>query len=227
MNGILLIDKPFQWTSHDVVDEVRRKIGQKRVGHAGTLDPMATGLLVLLLGEATSLFGHFEKDDKVYEGSMMLGATTDTDDGEGVIHYLPHHPLDFERIREVFYTMRGSQRQTPPLYSAVSVKGKRLYELARKGVTPEVEIKSRLIEIFELDLIRWSMPDLYFRVTCSKGTYVRSLCRVIGEKIGCGAFLSSLRRVRSGRFDLAHALTVAQLREMKYSEVDNQLKGVE
>lgn len=210
MDGILIINKPQGMTSHDVVDFVRRKFGLKKVGHAGTLDPMATGVLVTLVGKATKSANDFIKDDKEYEGAFILGGTSDTGDAWGrVAHTGKNFFFEPSEIQEAFKKFLGAIEQTPPAYSAVKVKGKKSYELARKGIKPD--LKPRKITINRFELLGMSLPEVSFRVSCSKGTYVRQLCVDIGDHLGCGAYLSKLCRTRSGAFSIAGAVSVNEL----------------
>lgn len=201
MNGILLVDKPLFYTSHDVVDAIRRKSGLRRVGHAGTLDPMATGLLVVLIGSATGFFSRYAADDKEYEGSMTLGIETDTQDLEGrILRWETPPPVGEAEVREAFRRRLGIRPQRVPLYSAARIGGKKAYALARAGrifVPPvkQVEVKSFVLRAF-------GMPEVFFSACVSKGTYVRALCDEIGKELGTGAVLSALRRTRSGGFYL-------------------------
>jgi len=213
MDGILVIDKPKGPTSHDIVDIVRRTLHIKKVGHAGTLDPMATGVLVVLMGKYTKESNKFLSDDKEYEAELTLGATSDTEDAEGVITDFgePVNP-DPAMIKEAFRAFLGPIEQIPPAYSAVKHKGKKLYELARKGI--RVEKEPRKITILRLDILEISLPKVKFSVTCSKGTYIRKLAADIGQRLGCGAYLSALRRTRSGRFTIAEAITIDKLAAM-------------
>ncbi len=205
MDGVLLFNKPLGWTSHDAVDFIRKVIGQRQVGHAGTLDPLATGLLVMLLGKATKLSQDLSGAVKGYEGSMRLGIETDTLDLEGkVLKTASHEKVTEEEIREAFREWDGSHEQIPPMYSAVKYEGKKLYELARQGVS--VVPKSRTVHIQNFQLLRYESPEAYFSLLCSKGTYVRSLCDSVGKRLRCGAVLSSLVRTRSGEFLLSGAL---------------------
>lgn len=208
MNGILLINKPILWTSHDVVDFVRRRVGQKRVGHAGTLDPMASGLLVLLLGEATRRSAEFSGLDKDYRGSMRLGVETDTWDLEGRIQAEKCPELvGRKEIEKIFSELEGVQSITPPCYSALRKEGKRFYELARQGVMVAPAAREITVSTFRLE--DFVTPEAYFFLSCSKGTYVRSLCQSVGEKAGCGAVLSSLVRTRIGPWRLSEAMNVS------------------
>jgi tRNA pseudouridine55 synthase len=210
VDEIIVVDKPKGITSHDVVDAVRRRFGIRKVGHAGTLDPMATGVLVVLTGKRTKESEIFLKDDKEYEGELTLGATSDTQDAEGRIA-ASGKPIDFteDEIRAVFTKFVGAIEQAPPAYSAVKHNGKKLYELARKGII--VKKEPRKITILSLDILGISLPKIRFKVVCSKGTYIRQLAADIGARLGCGAYLSALRRTRSGRFAISDAITLDEL----------------
>lgn len=217
MDRIFVIDKPRGPTSHDIVDIVRRTFNIKKVGHAGTLDPMATGVLVVLTGKCTKESERFLNDDKEYEGELTLGATSDTEDAEGVITGSGGAvDLDPAGIKEAFSTFLGDTEQVPPAYSAVKYKGKKLYELARKGI--RVEKEPRRITISRLEISEISLPRVKFTVTCSKGTYIRKLAADIGERLGCGAYLSALRRTRSGQFTIAQAITLDKLTKPTISD---------
>ena len=210
MNGILLIDKPAGWTSMDVCAKLRGALREKRVGHSGTLDPMATGLLVVFLGRATRAVQFAEAQRKTYEALLRPGLVTDTQDVTGaVLETCPRAVTDAE-LAAVLPRFRGEIMQTPPMYSAVKVKGQKLYDLARKG--REVERQPRPVTIFALEQTgRAENGDVALRVECSKGTYIRTLCHDIGAALGCGACMSALRRTRCGDFDIsdAHTLTEA------------------
>lgn len=217
-DGALLVDKPAGPTSHDVVDEIRREFGLKKAGHAGTLDPNATGLLILLLGRATRLSERLMSDDKVYEGSVKFGETTDSYDCDGeLVASLPVPPLTVEQINTEAATFVGDIMQTPPMVSAVKQGGVPLYKLARKGV--EVERKARLIHIYSFKFTRYEEPMGMFSVACTKGTYVRSLAHELGQKLGCGAHLATLRRTVSGKFDVANATPLDDLLRMPRTEL--------
>ena len=211
-NGILLVDKPPEWTSHDVVHFVRRRFNVKKVGHAGTLDPAATGLLVLLLGKATKMSQVLSQSDKTYSGEMLFGVETDSQDMDGkVIAENDASFLTDEQVSKMFESFVGPQLQTPPMVSAVKVGGKKLYELAREGKT--IEREPREMEIFSLSAEEFNLPVVTFIVECTKGTYVRTLCSDIGAKLGCGGVLQSLRRQRSGEYDVADSHDVEEMRE--------------
>ncbi|MBI5819612.1 MAG: tRNA pseudouridine(55) synthase TruB [Verrucomicrobia bacterium] len=209
-DGVLLVDKPAAWTSHDVVAKVRAHFGFKKVGHCGTLDPMATGLLVLVLGRATRLSEKLTSDDKGYEGTILLGVTTNTEDADGeAIETKPVPPLTEADLQAAFQKFRGDIYQTPPMVSAIKYQGRPLYKLARKGI--EVVREPRLVHIYDLRLIATELPRVKFQMSCSKGTYVRTLAADIGRDLGCGAHLSELRRTAAGSFKLEQAHTLEQI----------------
>jgi tRNA pseudouridine55 synthase len=213
MDGVLVIDKPKGPTSFDVVRQVRGLLRVKKVGHTGTLDPMATGVLPLCIGEATKVAGFITEGDKAYDAVVRLGAETDTQDAEGkVVAEAPVPALTAALLEEVLGRFRGSFDQVPPMYSAVKVGGKRLYELARAG--EEVERASRHVTVYELVLRDFSANQLRLSVRCSKGFFVRTLAYDIGRALGCGAHLEALRRTTSGPFTLAQALPLADLAEL-------------
>lgn len=212
MNGIILIDKPQDWTSHDVVGKLRRLLKERRIGHSGTLDPMATGLLVVFVGRATRAVEFAESDAKQYIAGLRLGVETDTQDITGTVLKERSCSVTEEELRAVLPRFMGEISQIPPMYSALKVNGQKLYDIARKG--GEVERKPRQITIHGLDVIDNShleQGDFCLDVTCSKGTYIRTLCRDIGEALGVGGTMSSLRRVRAGGFHLRDALTIEQV----------------
>jgi tRNA pseudouridine55 synthase len=207
-DGLLLLDKPSGMTSHDVVDAIRRHFGFRKVGHGGTLDPMATGLLVMLLGRGTKLSNYVIGSDKVYEGTMFLGRSTDTQDCDGkTIAEKDAAGVTREALEAGLRTWLGDVQQIPPMVSAIKHEGTPLYKLARRG--QEIAREPRLIHIYEFALLDFAPPRASFRLRCTKGTYVRTLCSDIGDALGCGAFLESLRRTRSGDLDLADALPLA------------------
>lgn len=222
MNGILLIDKPSGWTSNDVVQKLRGALHERRIGHAGTLDPMATGLLTVFVGRATRAVEFAESDEKTYLAGLRLGVTTDTQDTTGtVLRTCPVTAAEFSSgdlsasdalavsaavLEASLQAFRGTIRQIPPMYSAVQVNGRRLYTLARQGKT--VERPPREIQIRELRILSGEGADWTLLVRCSKGTYVRTLCHDIGELLGCGACMSSLRRLEAGIFHLEDAVTL-------------------
>lgn len=210
-SGVLILDKPAGMTSHDVVDRIRRTFGWKKVGHAGTLDPLATGVLILLVGAATRAQNRFLNDDKEYHGRMTLGVETSTHDAEGKVVARAEGPVAFDRARidDAFAAFRGEQRQLPPMVSAVKHKGKPLYKYARKG--QEIEREERAITIHRLDIVAIEGVEIEFDVRCSKGTYVRTLAHDIGRRLGCGAHLKALRRTRSGPFRAEDAVPLDDL----------------
>ena len=212
MNGIILIDKPRDWTSHDVVGKLRRLLKERRIGHSGTLDPMATGLLVVFVGRATRAVEFAEADAKEYIAGLRLGVETDTQDITGTVLQETAHAVTAEELAAVLPRFTGPQQQIPPMYSALKVNGQKLYDIARKG--GEVERKARDITIHSLSLEDSSglePGDFCLDVTCSKGTYIRTLCHDIGRALGVGGTMSSLRRVRAGAFHLRDALTLEQV----------------
>ena len=209
MNGIVLVDKPQGWTSHDVVAKLRGVYGLKRIGHSGTLDPMATGLLVVFLGRATKAVEYSEAAEKEYIAHLRLGIETDTQDTTGAVLKTTGQIPDRTALEAVLPRFRGEISQLPPMYSAIKVNGKKLYEIARRG--GEVERQPRRITIHSLDLIGEESGDYILRVRCSKGTYVRTLCHDIGAALGCGGAMSVLRRTRIGLYDVKDAHTMEEL----------------
>ena len=209
-DGILLVDKPKGPTSHDIVDAVRRRFHCKRVGHCGTLDPMATGLLILVLGRATKLADKFSGEDKTYTGTMLLGIETDTQDAEGesvATKEVP--PLTPDQIEAAFAKFRGDVMQTPPMYSAKKIAGQVLYRAARKG--KDIPREPKLVHIYDLRVTALDLPRVSFLMTCSKGTYVRTIATDIGRDLGCGAHLVEIRRHASGRFRIENAHPLADI----------------
>jgi len=222
LDGALLIDKPAGPTSHDVVDAIRRRFQIKKVGHCGTLDPNATGLLLILLGRATKLSEKLMSVDKIYEGAIQLGQTTTSYDAEGeLVASLPIPPLTLDQLNEAAAALAGDQMQLPPMVSAVKRAGVPLYKLARKGL--EVERKERLIHIYSFCFTAYQEPFAQFRVACTKGTYVRSLAHDFGRKIGCGAHLARLRRIASGPFDVANALPLDHALALSTTELEKRV----
>lgn len=222
LDGVLLVDKPTEHTSHDVVARLRGILRTKRIGHAGTLDPMATGLLVILVGKATRLSQYLMSVDKEYTGTIELGKVTDTQDAEGeVLETRPVPPLSEAEIRAALATFLGDQYQLPPMFSAIKIAGRPLYKSARAGEV--VEREPRFIRVAAYELLRWESPCLDFRVHCTKGTYVRTLAHDLGQKLGCGAHLKALRRVASGRLNVSRAVTLEQLQKMSLSEIEKTL----
>lgn len=214
--AFLLVDKPRGWTSFAVVDFLRRLLGQRRIGHAGTLDPLATGLLIVGIGRATRLLPSFQQLPKTYVTTVKLGAVTETDDAEApeqvICPELSITELDVRRTLERF---RGTIEQIPPRYSAVKQGGRRLYELARAGVP--VTPRPRTVFIAELELLRFAPPYAQLRVVCSAGTYIRALARDIGATLGCGAYVTELRRLAIGPYQVEHALTPDELSSLLHS----------
>jgi tRNA pseudouridine55 synthase len=214
MNGILLVLKPPGMTSFDVVSWLRGVFGVKRIGHAGTLDPAAAGLLPVCIGKAAKTIDWFQEFDKAYRAEMVLGITTNTQDGEGGILRQASVSLDVGALQDALNAFVGEYEQLPPMFSAVKVNGKRLYELARQG--EEIQRKRRKVAITRLELLSARMdrehPVIRFDVTCSKGTYIRTLCADIGEKLGCGAYMSFLVRTRVGPFFMEDAITLEQVK---------------
>lgn len=211
-SGVLLVDKAPEMTSHDVVAIARRALNTKKIGHCGTLDPMATGLLMLVIGKATKIQDLLMSEDKVYEGTLTLGQRTSTQDKEGeVLETREVGNLTEADVRAAFESFMGEFEQLPPMVSAIKMDGVPLYKLARKGV--EVERKLRPVRVTGYEIKRLELPEVDFRVDCSKGFYVRTYANDIGEKLGCGAHLSALRRTQSGKFNLDRSVTVAQLKE--------------
>ena len=209
ISGILNIDKPAGMTSHDVVDRVRQISGQRRVGHAGTLDPLATGVLVVCLGQATRVAEYLMASDKVYRAQIRLGVSTDTHDAEGQVTATAEVDVGEEEVREALASFAGSIQQVPPMYSALKREGVPLYKLARRGIT--VEREPRSVEIHDIELLDWNPPLLTIRVQCSPGTYIRALARDLGQKLDCGAHLQSLTRLASGHFTLEKAVSLDKL----------------
>jgi tRNA pseudouridine55 synthase len=222
LDGALLIDKPAGPTSHDVVDAIRRQFNIKKVGHCGTLDPNATGLLIIVLGRGTKLSERLMSDDKVYEGAMKFGETTDSYDAAGeLVASLPVPPLTIDELNATAAKFVGDQMQMPPMVSAVKKDGVPLYKLARKGL--DVKREPRLIHIYEFKFSSYIEPIGWFRVACTKGTYVRSMAHELGQKIGCGAHLKTLRRVTSGKFDVANAISFEDVMGLTNAELEQRV----
>ncbi len=219
LDGALLIDKPAGPTSHDVVDAIRRQFNLKKVGHCGTLDPNATGLLIIVLGRGTKLSEKLMSDDKVYEGTIKFGEATDSYDAAGeLVSSLPVPPLTLEQLNEAAADFVGDLMQTPPMVSAVKKAGVPLYKLARKGV--EVEREPRLVHVYTFRFSHYEEPRGVFRLACTKGTYVRSIAHELGQKLGCGAHLATLRRVVSGKFDVAQAVQFEEVIKLSARELE-------
>ncbi len=216
LSGILNINKPRGLTSHDVVDKIREISGVRKVGHAGTLDPIATGVLVICLGKATRLVNFIMQSPKTYRATLRLGISTNTHDAEGEIIREAPVNVSLEELKEALKSFVGSIEQIPPLFSAIKIAGKRLYELAREG--KEVTPPPRKVEIYRLEVVEWNRPFLTIEVECSPGTYIRALARDLGEKLGCGAHVTELTRLRSGRFNLEDAVTLEELERSKLKQ---------
>lgn len=214
IHGVINIHKEKGYTSHDVVAKLRGIVGQKKIGHTGTLDPDATGVLPVCLGKATKLCDMLTDKNKTYETVMLLGKVTDTQDISGtVLSETSLDKLDEEGVKKAILSFVGDYMQVPPMYSALKVNGKKLYELAREGV--EVERKARPVTILDIEIKEINLPRVRMEVSCSKGTYIRTLCHDIGEKLGCGACMEELIRTRVSRFTLEDSLTLAQVQELK------------
>jgi len=211
MTGILNLDKPAGWTSHDAVAKLRRLLGERRIGHGGTLDPMATGVLPIFVGRATRAVEFLEAADKEYEAGLRLGITTDTQDTTGAVLETKPVKVTEEEIRAAVLALVGEREQLPPMYSAVKVGGKALYAYARSGKT--VERKARRITVFDALPLGWAGEEYRFRLTVSKGTYIRTLCDDLGKALGCGGCMSSLRRLRAGPFRLEDCVTLEEIAE--------------
>ena len=223
MNGIVIVDKPQNWTSQDVTARLRRVFNTRRIGHGGTLDPMATGVLPVFVGRATRGVEFFEHAEKTYETILRLGLTTDTEDVTGTT--LTESPVSVtdEQVAAVLDTFRGEILQVPPMYSALKVGGQKLCDLARKGKT--VERQPRPITIHELNLLERGENTLRLRVRCSKGTYIRTLCKDIGEALGCGGCMEALRRVTAGEYTIEEAVPLQEL--LDTAEPEKYLRGVD
>ena len=209
MNGIVIVDKPSGWTSQDVVSKLRGVFKTRRIGHGGTLDPMATGVLPVFVGRATRGVEFFEHAEKTYEAVLQLGITTDTEDTTGTV--LEEKPVSVteQELLDILPKFRGEIQQIPPMYSALKVNGQKLYNLARQG--KEVERKSRTITIFRLDCLEFSGSTARLLVHCSKGTYIRTLCKDIGAALGCGGCMAALRRVQAGEYTIGQAVSLQEL----------------
>lgn len=209
MNGIILIDKPQDWTSHDVVAKLRGILHERRIGHSGTLDPLATGLLVVFVGRATRAVEFAEADSKEYIAGLRLGLSTDTQDISGNVIAECSDLPDEGAVRRAVNSFIGDIEQIPPMYSAIKIGGKKLYELARKGQS--VERAPRKITVSSIEIIGREGGDYLLKIACSKGTYIRTLCNDIGASLGCGAYMSSLRRVRAGAFSIEDAHSIDEV----------------
>ena len=223
MDGIVIVDKPRDWTSQDVTARLRRVFGTRRIGHGGTLDPMATGVLPVFVGRATRGVEFFEHAEKTYETVLRLGLTTDTEDITGTVLTEATVSVTGEQVEGALDAFRGVIMQVPPMYSALKVNGQKLCDLARKGKT--VERQPRPITIYELQLLERGENTLRLRVRCSKGTYIRTLCKDIGEALGCGGCMESLRRVSAGEYTIAEAVPLQEL--LDTVEPETYLRGVD
>ena len=227
MNGIIIIDKPQEWTSNDVVSRLRRVFNTRRIGHGGTLDPMATGVLPVFVGRATRGVEFFEHAEKVYETTIRFGLTTDTEDITGKTLTETEVSLSEAELLAVLPRFRGEILQVPPMYSAIKVNGQKLYDLARKG--REVERQPRPITIHELELLEFSGKEARLRVRCSKGTYIRTLCKDLGSALGCGGCMAALRRVEAGEYTLEGSVPLRQLLDIseRGEDVEHLLRPVD
>jgi tRNA pseudouridine55 synthase len=222
IDGVMLVDKAPGMTSHDVVAIIRRVLNTRKVGHCGTLDPLATGLLIITIGRGTKIQDLLMSEDKEYAGTIRLGQTTSSQDADGqVLEERPVPPLAMEKIEEAFGKFRGDFYQTPPMVSAIKKDGVPLYKLARQGKT--VEREPRLVHIYSHSILRVELPEVDFRVVCSKGFYVRTYAHDIGELLGCGAHLKALRRTASGRFRVDGALTMEDLRTLPIEQIRSRV----
>jgi tRNA pseudouridine55 synthase len=222
LDGALLVDKPAGPTSHDVVDAIRRKFNLKKAGHCGTLDPAATGLLIIVLGRGTKLSERLMGDDKVYEGTIKFGESTDSHDAQGELTgSLPVMPMTLEELNAEAATFIGDQMQVPPMVSAIKKNGVPLYKLARQGV--EVEREPRLIHIYNYRFTEYTEPLGKFKAACTKGTYIRVLAHDLGQKLGCGAHLTALRRSVSGKFDVADALPLDAVLQLSEAQLEKRV----
>ncbi len=222
LDGVLLVDKPADHTSHDVIARLRGMLRMKRIGHAGTLDPMATGVLVVLVGKATKASQYLMSLDKEYTGTIKLGAVTNTQDAEGeVLETRPVPPLTDTEVKTLAASFMGDQYQTPPMFSAIKIDGVPLYKKAREG--EEVEREPRFIRVSGFDLTRIAIPEIDFVLRCSKGTYVRTVAHDFGQKAGCGAHLSALRRTATGKFRIEQCLTLEQIQKLSTPELERVL----
>ena len=216
MNGIVIVDKPQDWTSQDVTARLRRVFNTRRIGHGGTLDPMATGVLPVFVGRATRGVEFFEHAEKTYEATLLLGTATDTEDTSGRVLEQKEVHISEKEFLSILPRFRGKIMQVPPMYSALKVGGQKLVDLARKGKT--VERQPREIEIFQLDCVEFSGNTARLRVRCSKGTYIRTLCKDIGEALGCGGCMAALRRVQAGEYTIEESIPLQVLLETENPE---------
>ncbi len=228
MNGIVIVDKPQGWTSQDVTARLRRVFNTRRIGHGGTLDPMATGVLPVFVGRATRGVEFFEHAEKTYEATLRLGLTTDTEDTSGTVLSEQEVNISEADFLAILPKFRGKIQQIPPMYSALKINGQKLVDLARKG--KEVERQPREIEIFILECLEFTGNEAKLRVRCSKGTYIRTMCKDIGQALGCGGCMAALRRVQAGEYTIAEAVPLQELLETEHSEqylraVDTMFRG--
>jgi len=222
LDGAILVDKPAGPTSHDVVDAIRRQFGIKKVGHCGTLDPNATGLLIIVLGRGTKLSEKLMGGDKVYEGAIKFGETTGSYDADGELTAsLPVPPLTLDQLNEEAAKFVGDLMQIPPMVSAIKIKGVPLYKMARKGI--EIEREPRLVHIYNFRFTSYELPIGQFKIACTKGTYVRSIAHDLGQKLGCGAHLSALRRTASGKFDVAGSTPLTEVLKLTLAELERKV----
>jgi tRNA pseudouridine55 synthase len=222
LEGVLLVDKPTDHTSHDVVARLRRKLQMKRIGHAGTLDPMATGLLIMLIGKATRISQYLISLDKEYEGTIELGKVTDSQDAQGeVMETKPVPALTEAELRTAMEGFLGDQYQLPPMYSAIKIDGVPLYKSARKG--QDIVREPRFIRVSAFELTRFGLPSFDFRLRSSKGTYVRTIAHDLGQRLGCGAHLSALRRTATDRFNISQALTLDEIEGLSLPDIEKRL----
>ena len=222
MCGVLLVDKPPDHTSHDVVARLRGKLKMRKIGHAGTLDPMATGLLIMLIGKATRISQYLISLDKEYIGTIELGKITNSQDAEGeVMETRPVPNFTQAEIETAMQSFMGDQYQMPPMFSAIKIGGVPLYKMARKG--EEVPRESRFIRVSKFELTRFELPHIDFRLCSSKGTYVRTVAHDMGQKLGCGAHLSSLRRIATDNFNVSQALTMDEIQNLSLPEIERRL----
>lgn len=227
MDGIIVIRKEKGYTSHDVVAKLRGILHMKKIGHTGTLDPDAEGVLPVALGKATKLVDLITDKEKTYEAVMRLGVVTDTQDMTGtILSQTEQISVTEKEVKEAAESFLGEQLQIPPMYSALKVNGKKLYELAREGKT--VERKPRPVHFYQIEILEINLPLVRYRVVCSKGTYIRTLCHDMGEKLGCGAAMESLVRTKVGKFELKDAITLAQAEEaVKSGAIQDKVLGIE
>ena len=223
MNGIVIVDKPQEWTSQDVTARLRRVFNTRRIGHGGTLDPMATGVLPVFVGRGTRGVEFFEHAEKTYEAVLRLGLLTDTEDTSGTVLEEREVSVTEEQFLNILPQFRGKIMQVPPMYSALKINGQKLCDLARKG--KEVERQPREIEIFELECVEFSGLTARLRVRCSKGTYIRTLCKDIGMALGCGGCMAELRRVTAGAYTIAEAVPLQEL--LDTTEPEKYLRAVD